>query len=238
MAYDLNTNSSNQPYLVERPLKIHEMEMLALMKSALGENFVGDIIDVGCADGLFCAHLATTIPGARIHGVDSDAVLIGRAQTRTGFTSDIGDARSFFAPTGVDALHASGILSVFHDPYPVLDHWLSLIRPGGWLFLFGAFNSRPIDTQVLTRNHYCTSDWEGGLTSYYVEHIKDRIFRDCVDVTSHAFRLAIDIPEGDDPMRTYTHRLQSGEILITNGSNMISEFFHITARKRSSGHSV
>jgi SAM-dependent methyltransferase len=221
-------------YLAPRPLKQHEEEMLALIKERQLPGFAGRVLDIGCANGEFLLALGKVFPEATTVGIDASERLIAMARERaegSRATFAVEDALTFRPDTPFDIVIASGILSVFDDIEHVLDLWLSWLAPGGRMYVFGRFHSRNIDTIVRFRNNHTNGDWEGGLTTYSV-HTVDRLLSERgLPHEFRRFRLAMELAEQPDPIRTYTRRCADGEQLVVNGANLIAEHYYLVIER-------
>lgn len=125
------------------------------------------------------------------------------------------------------------MLSIFSDPGEVLRSWATWLAPAGRIYVFGRFNSQPIDTQILFRNHFNASpEWEGGLTSFSLEHISRGLENDGFEVEAKRFVFAGELAPSPNPIRTFTVDLANGSKLVMNGANVVAEhFFVIVTRK-------
>ena len=221
-------------YRTERDLKFHEHRMLELIAENLGE-FDGRLIDVGCASGTFLGALRQRFPAARLEGLELDEEMIALAEKRlAGKDVNIikGDAFGFKPAAPYDAVMASGIFSVFEDPLPALENWVSWLKPEGVLFIFTQFNTRDIDTRVYYRSHYNPQGWETGLSSYAIRTVSKFLDELGCTYTFERFHIPIDIPESDDPCRSYTVTLDNGERMILYGGSIVSEQFFLTVRRK------
>ncbi len=100
----------------------------------------GDVLDVGCGDGLLVERLAAR--ATRVFGVDPDAQAIARAQRRLAGTPNVRvilgsfltatelDGRSFDLITCVATLHHLPLLTA-------LERMKAKLNPGGRLFVVG-----------------------------------------------------------------------------------------------------
>lgn len=221
-------------YLSEfRPLKFHETRLLEILRQDLGD-FTGTLIDVGCASGLFLSHLRPAFPAAQLRGLELHDDLIAAAKKRLDgmdIPVEKGDAIAYEPAEKVDVVLASAVLSVFHNPLLVLDHWLSWLKPGGRLYVFGRFNSRDVDTRVEYRSHYKDEGWETGLTSFAVSTVRDHLAKKGYSATFERFVFPEDLPQSEDPIRHFTVSLANGERLMMNGANVIAEQYFAVISK-------
>jgi SAM-dependent methyltransferase len=227
-------NRQISAYFQPRPLKQHERQLISMIMADYPE-FRGSCLDIGCADGAFLRTLAPAFPGASFVGIDlSEALIIAAREGVANNGLDgliefqVADAVGYLPDRKFDLVIASGILGVFEDFAPVLEAWLSWVKPGGRLYVFGRFNSRDVDTIVRYRNNYNSSEWETGLTSYSI-HTVGRFLRERgLTYEFQRFFLDLDLPEQEDPIRTFTVSLADGSRLVLNGANTLAEHFFLT----------
>lgn len=224
----MSQNTQIAAYLKPRPLKEHEERLISLIKEKLPPDFAGHVLDIGCARGNLIRALASVFPEAHYVGFDVSEELITAARTACPAAEFyVADALTFRPPCPFDLVVASGVLSIFEDFARPLDTWLSWLAPRGQLFIFGRFNSRNIDTIIRFRNNYRGADWEGGLTAYSVHtvgrYLSERGWRH----EFVRFYLSMELPESEDPIRTYTVRCQNGLHLIVNGANVVAEHYYL-----------
>lgn len=96
------------------------------------------ILDVGCGDGSFLAHLASSAPDRDIRwiGVDySEHQLARAAELPYEFhRCDLGDGLPF-PDTSIDLVHAGEVLEHLYDPDHLLEECARVLRPGGHLVI-------------------------------------------------------------------------------------------------------
>ena len=109
---------------------------IAVTRAHLGPQHVA--LDIGCGTGSLLLRLADT--GARLHGLDLSAVMIGHAlrkaneQQATNVTFHVGafdDGFDVFAPGSLDAVFAYSLLHLVEDRPAALRRMFDLLRPGG-----------------------------------------------------------------------------------------------------------
>lgn len=228
-------NRQIDAYAEGRALKQHETEMIEIIRDKTG-GACDSVPDLGCADGLFLARIVGEFRPEVAHGVELDSSLAARAQQRIHHRGRVFCVQvQEFNPGNqrYDCIVASGILSIFSDPMTVLRRWGTWLAAGGRLYIFGRFNSQPIDTQILFRNHFDASpEWEGGLTSFSLEHISRDLENDRYEVEARRFVFAGQLAPSPNPIRTFTAELANGSKLVLNGANVVAEhFFVIVSRK-------
>lgn len=122
------------------PLRQRQHVATDLILSALAGDSAprSAVLDVGCGDGSFLAHLASTAPERDIRwiGVDySEHQLARAAELPYEFhRCDLGDGLPL--PDGsIDLVHAGEVLEHLYDPDHLLEECARVLRPGGHLVL-------------------------------------------------------------------------------------------------------
>lgn len=209
-------------------LKQHQGAMLSIIQTHY-PKFDGKVLDIGCSNGMFLGALSTIYPDAHYTGIDISAELIEIARKRVPKANLlVEDAMNYQPSKKFDIIIASGILSIFDDFEPVLDKWISWLADMGRLYIFGRFNSQHIDTKI----HFRTDGgWETGLTSYSVYTIANYLAKRGLGQSFRRFYLGVELPQGKDPIRTYTKRCEDGTTLVLNGANTVAEHYFLTILK-------
>lgn len=94
----------------------------------------GDVLDVGCGEGLILNHLGT---GIRYTGVDLSAGAIGRAQADFGSRAifHVGDATTYTPEGQFDAIVFNESIYYMPEPAAVVRRYEQFLRPGGHLIV-------------------------------------------------------------------------------------------------------
>lgn len=226
-----NLNSQIAAYSDDRTPKQHDTELLGLV-SADHPRFNGRFLDIGCAAGSFISLMASAHPEATYQGIDISEQLIGAARNRE-ISADVdflvADVLDFEPLEKVDIVVASGVLSIFDDFSIPLKRWLTWLRPGGNLYIFGRFNSEHVDTITYFRNNvYESADWEGGLTSYSTQTVLSFVNQLGFEGSFKKFHLPFDLARNPlDPIRTFTVTTVDGQRLVLNGANIVAEHYFL-----------
>ena len=186
------------------------------------------IIDVGCATGDLLYFLANRYPQAQLTGMDVMPELIERARTAVPTASFVeGD---IYTGNGVptetfDAVLMSGVHSIFDRHEPWLDQLLKLAGERGRVFVFGIFNPENLDVLIKVRASGSQGPWQSGWNLVSKDTVggylraKGRTFR------FHDWEIPLDLPpHPDDPLRSWTVRLENGRRQIVNGLQLIPTF--------------
>lgn len=219
-------NNQIAAYDAARGLKQHEIEMVQLLKN----HRFSSVLDIGCADAKFLEQVSNEFSPQILHGVELDSKLANLGNQRLEGLGQVFccSAADYHPTRKYDCLVASGMLSIFHEPLEVLDQWLSWLNPGGRLFVFGRFNSSPVDTQVLFRNNLDRSpSWQGGLSAFSIDTVLKHL--DSVGRTTDVkkFFYSGTISTSENPIRTWTLSLLDGSQIMVNGANIIAEHYFL-----------
>lgn len=231
-ALGTGTNFQTQAYAADRPVKQHELEMLALIEAETGAALAGPVLDLGCADGKFAKLLKARFPQIACKGIDLDPALIARArQDDGGVAFQQGDVRDIGEFGRHQAIVASGILSVFDDPEPVLANWIDALEPGGRLFVFGRFNTADIDVRIAFRVGRRSAPWEGGWTAFSLKSIREIAGDLGCTVDFRRFVFDGRLEKTDDPVKTFTIEATDGTRYTATGGNVLAEQYFAVLRK-------
>lgn len=187
-----------------------------------------NISDWGCAAGEFIYYLKKIFPKDRIVGFDILPQLIAKANANVNdvdfHIASILD-RSSASENEFDISIANGILTIFDDFIPVLKNLLHWTEPGGAIFIDGLFNDYPCDVNVkynLSEN-YNSGFLESGWNIFSKKTIADFLSKHELvsNFIFHDFKIQIDLPKKDDPIRSWTEKNQDGSRFITNGLCLI-----------------
>ena len=228
-------NSQIEAYLNEpEKLKYNIIELIDIITSEIEADNPGEALDIGCAAGALVRNLSRKLNNFNFTGFDISEDLIGfankyRENDKSNFL--VGDFNSMNFDKKFDLITASGVLSIFQDLSP-LEKWLSWLKQDGLLFIFGRFNSRDIDTQILFRNNKVEpSIWEGGLTSFSIQTVSKHLKKLGYESRFQKFKLPIELDEDlSNPIRTFTKTTENGEKIVLDGANIIAEHFFVTVR--------
>ena len=227
-------NTQIKTYLENQQIKQHEKEMVEYVKTDFHSDDEFSVLDIGCATGKLISLIKENFPKAKCHGFDISKELILLAQNRNLNECDFftADMLTYAPSQNFDLIMASGVLSIFDDFREPLLKWLEWMKQDGSVYLFNHFNGRNIDTIVSVRNNQIgNSNWEGGLTSYSVETVKNFLTEEGYTATFKRFQLKIDIPEHEDPIRTFTKITQDGERIVMTGANIITELYFLKIKR-------
>lgn len=230
----LKPNSQLEPLFTRTELKEHEIVMIDLIKND-HPDFSGEVLDIGCAAGVFTKHFANVYPDARIVGLDSSSELIDIAAKDAPDNVDfvVTNAKTYEPSKPLDIIIASGFFSLFDDPAIPLRQWHSwLKRSGSTIYIFETMNPKPIDIRISLRNRFLdNAEWESGYSVHSIASIEETLNQLDVQYTFTPFEIGIDLPEQDNPIRTFTLKQTNNKRMIINGANVVHEYFYLSIER-------
>jgi len=230
-------NNQIEAYLKEpNRLKHHQKELLAIIAQEVDPDSFGEGLDIGCASGSLVRNLSPLLSKYNLTGFDISKDLIEHANklNKSKFSNFfVGDFNYANFDKKFNLITASGVLSIFQEFEPPLKKWLSWLTNDGVIFIFGRFNSKNVDTKILFRNNTLSkAEWEGGLSSFSVHTVSQFLKKLGYKYEFRKFNLPIEIKEdANNPIRTFTKELKTGDKLIMDGANIIAEHFFLTIRR-------
>jgi len=204
--------------------------------AGLAENAL--LLDVGCATGELIHYLGRTFPGFSFTGVDVFDELIDEAQRRVPearFLKASGLELPFSCAGVFDAVTALGVLSIFDETELVRfwDQLLGATRDGGWIWVLAPLNEYGVDCMIRHRKRVGgrVGDWETGWNIHSQESIAEVLEERCREFRFHPFRIGLDLPRREDPVRTWTIRTENSERQLTNGMKLLVDHYIIEVQK-------
>jgi trans-aconitate 2-methyltransferase len=91
------------------------------------------VVDLGCGTGNLTALLKQRWPTADVHGVDSSAEMIAKADTSSGVSYEVADLREWEPTRPVDVLVSNATLQWVPGHLELLPRLVGYVRGGGWL---------------------------------------------------------------------------------------------------------
>jgi len=199
-------------------------KFISAIAGSVLEKPLAEVAEVGCATGDFAYYLSSVYPAIRLSAFDIDEELLARARREVpNVTFDLINIARNPLPERYDAVFMNGVHSIFDD-LNWLDHLLASVKPGGSLFVFGLFNSEDLDVMIKSRASCTSGAWETGWNVFSRKTVAHAVTSaGGGQVQFHDFAIEIDLPKvPQDPLRTWTERLATGERLIRNGLQLIN----------------
>jgi len=194
------------------------------------------VCDLGCGNGEFLYNLNKLFPHWKLYGFDftKEFIDVGRKYINSDniklFQEDI------FKVSGVyDIVTSDGVFQIFDDSEALLNKFIELCKPDGYVVTTGRFNKYDIEVRM----QYCDNTheeskgvWRSDWCFHSQKTIK-KLFKD--KVKSLEFEEVImdkDLyHKSDDPIRQWTFRDSDGKNIITNGTNFILNKTLLTIKK-------
>ena len=200
----------------------------------------GALYDFGCAAGEFETYLIRECPGASITGVEPLPQLVERARAKvSGASFHVASALDGAAlPRNIsDCTFCIGVHSIFDDPLPLFENLLHWTKPGGLVMIFGLFNRYPLDVWQRVRRSSDAPDHRETGWNMISQATVSAFLKVHPAVAEHRFvpfSIGIDLAPQDDPLRSWTEKIQTGERLIVNGSGLLHDFNVLQIRRSAS----
>lgn len=188
------------------------------------------LCDMGCASGEFLYYLLSQFPECSYLGIDAVPELVEKARSKVpGAEFQVGSVLDpkCLPAASQDVIFMQGVLSIFDEYQLILDNLLDWLKPGGSIFIFGAFNPHPADVYV----RYRLSDdpdpdhREPGWNLFSKASISKHLDQKARPPEHRylPFDMPFDLePNPEDPIRSWTFFTGGGEKrLWTNGLSLL-----------------
>ncbi|QQG42899.1 MAG: class I SAM-dependent methyltransferase [Candidatus Giovannonibacteria bacterium] len=221
-------------YLSEnRKLKVKEKfkSIIRIADRHLRKLTRPEILDVGCATGDFLHYLRARYPNASLTGLDIMPALLKLAKREVPQASyvrgDIYTGRGL-PKSKFDAVFLLAVHSIFDDVGSWLDNLLRLVKPNGHIFVDGLFNPEDVDVVMRVRYAKPGSRYQRGWNMFSQKTVLEHLRKRGAKGAFHRFVIGIDIPRHkDDPLRSWTFKLENGERAIINGTQILHQFYFL-----------
>lgn len=188
------------------------------------------LLDIGCATGELLYYLKERYPGLSLFGLDVVPDLIERGKTlEIPAELSVGSLldENSLPKRKFDLITMSGVHSILDHLEEWLPNLLTLAAPGGQLFVFGPFNTSPVDVWV----RYRLSDADSrepdqrGWNVISKKSVAKALKARNLSYTFIPFEIGLDVmPHPDDPLRAWTFKDSQGKRLHTNGTSLLLPF--------------
>lgn len=234
--------AKNHPYLKrDREIKEHEKEMLRLIHAATHRRPI-DVLDVGCADGLFLEAVSRELDCRTVHGLDNDPELVSVARKRPyraersaiviANASALAGHDNLQDLTRYDVIIASGILPFFEDQDRMVGAMCRYLKDDGSLFVFNKIISADVDMKYAVRATGSAS-WVEERFIPSLKTLTDAMQNHLRDVRVQRFELAFDLaPSASNVHSTRTVRTVDGSRMLVTGYNLVSELAFLYGQRR------
>lgn len=196
------------------------------------------LLDIGCASGELLYYLSKNFPDMSLSGADIFDDLLKKARNYLPDTEfynlsvlDIPDsmAKKF------DIVLAIGVMSIFDEDELIKfwDNLSKLVKPGGKIYVLAPLNEYGSDIIVKHRKRIKNQlgDWEKGWNIYSIDTIKE-IFakKGWSDFYIEEFKIGMNIPKREDPVRTWTIKTENNDYQLINGLKIMINHYFISIR--------
>lgn len=233
--WDANINSTIDSYLESPYEEFKAYERFHFIREAMQRNGInkGEFLDMGCAKGEFIYYLKDYFPKLRFTGIDISAELISKARQEPRLQDVnfyVADVQDFNLNKSFDYVLMNGVHSIFDDLTTILGQMIKHLKSGGCGYIFGYFNENEIDVLVRFRVHG-TSEWQSGFNQFSLKTVNEALAPFCKEIKCHKFFLSIDLPQKKDSLKSYTLTTKEKGRIITNGANIITDFYLVEFTK-------
>jgi len=207
--------------------------MLTHMEDSLNE--ASSLLDIGCAKGEYISALQEIYPKIEYTGIEYSTELVEIANKHS-FLKEVtitqGDVTSLNLDKEFDITVLAGVLSIFDDFETPLLNMIKHTKKNGQGFIFGGFNSDDIDVRIKYKNNYLGStEWESGWNILSLSTISKFLEDHVSKFEINKFQIDQDLSKQDNPVTSYTKRLNNGENIILTGGNIVRDFYLISFTK-------
>jgi SAM-dependent methyltransferase len=234
------TDAKNFAYAnQDRGLKNHEEIMLQLIDKHIELDAI-DVLDIGCADGIFLEELSSHKKCSLVDGLDNDLALVERARGRKYkaksseiYFNDVLDLLNDQNPLGgkkYDVIIASGIFAFFENIDDIAQAFSSLLKETGKIFIFNRCNSRDLDIKYSVRPT-TSVQWGQSIHVLSIDGFLNSLSKSFCDFEVQKFELDFDIEERDSIYAGYTVKKQDGSRMVLTRYNFQNEYFFVVANK-------
>jgi ubiquinone/menaquinone biosynthesis C-methylase UbiE len=182
-----------------------------------------NILDVGGATGEFASYACDRFPKANVSVLEFDPLLVEQGRTQfPGINFIVGDANDMnsIPDQSSNATTMLGVHSIFDDFRPSFSECIRVTAKGGVIVIFDIFNEYDVDALIYWRHsNNLAGEYTRGhnlFSKASVSHFLGNHER----VASHSyepFMVPIDLPQRDDPMRSWTQYTDDGSKCFQDG---------------------
>jgi SAM-dependent methyltransferase len=186
------------------------------------------VLDIGCATGDFLHYLLESFPEALLFGLDVDKELIDRAKKEVPSVQEYYelDISSEFSDIGeFDVVFMLAVYAIWDDVSVWIDPILKLMEKSSEArgFVFGSWNPHGLDVFVRIKKHD-EEKIELGWNQISKETVGAYLDSKGYKHKFHDFSIGIELEKQDDPLRSWTEKMENGEFLVVNGSQIVHKF--------------
>tara|TARA_B100000315_G_C14541735_1_gene571255 strand:+ start:343 stop:1083 length:741 start_codon:yes stop_codon:yes gene_type:complete len=187
------------------------------------------LLDIGCATGEFIYYLQSVFPEFEFTGIDVSDKLLSKASIKmpnNRFRNvSIIDSPYNNLKVKYDFVTMCGVLCIFDNAERVLRNAFELVKRGGKLYVFGAFNNYPLDVVMRYKLSHETT-WRSAV-NIFSEQYCENLF--CKQLGSSIqwkdFNIGFEIERvPSDFMRSWTIKTENNPFQLVNGACQLLNF--------------
>lgn len=196
-------------------------------------NASGRLLDIGCATGEFLFFVRSLNKDMDLQGVEYSPQMVehgGNQLEQARITITEGDANSLpLDSESFDFVTTIGVTSIFDDFRPSFNEMIRVARDGGECLNHMLVNEEQMDVIVryLNREGQLEAGWNRHSIATITEFLKSH--PDVADFEFVKHEMPFDIPQRDDPMRSWT-KIVDGQRILWNGLGAEVSLYHIRFR--------
>lgn len=187
-----------------------------------------EIVDVGCATGDFLYFLGKKHPKTVSKGVDVLKELLEIAKKevpRSSFHRGDICIKKTLPKERFDIAYLIALHNAFDSIDLWLDNFLSLIRDGGYGFIFSFFNADDYDVLVKVRKSGTNDKWQAGWNVLSKKTFSDFLKKRKIKHEFVPWSIKKDIKKNEkDPLRSWTIKKSNGQRMVRNTA-VIHDFY-------------
>jgi len=186
------------------------------------------VLDIGCATGDFLYYLSKSFPEASLFGLDIDRDLIDVAKKEVPSVQKYYelDISSEFSDIGkFDVVFMLAVYAIWDDVSVWIDPILKLMEESSEArgYVFGSWNPHGLDVFVRIKKHD-EEKVELGWNQISKETVSAYLDSKGFKHKWHDFSLGIEMEKHEDPLRSWTEKMENGKFLVVNGSQLVHHF--------------
>lgn len=225
------------PARYEKPKCVFK-HLITKLGTLINASSTASFADIACANGEFLYQLRKSFPSLKLFGYDEEPTFVETANHFEGLRGVNVEVGDLFKLTGqFDFVSFLGTMSIFWDPSKPLNQLLSLLKPGGVLFVDGYFNPNEIEMRCSYQDNSVEEGrgrWRRDWSVMSQSGIRHVLSQSCESVEFEEIIMDVDIPRSDAKPHIFawTFKDENGRRHLTHGGRMIIDDVMLIARKR------
>jgi SAM-dependent methyltransferase len=189
------------------------------------------VLDIGCATGDFLYYFNTLYKNQKLYGLDVMEKLLVKAREDFPIPHySVGNIQTGenLPEEKFDAVFLLGVTGIFDDLNPIVENISKLLKPTGRAYIFGGYNPEDLDVMIKSRSSCTDGPWETGWNLHSLKTLSSIFTKNSLKHSYHEFKIGIDLPKhDDDPLRSWTIKLENGNREVVNGLQLLHNFYLI-----------